>query len=194
MKLYKVNDIPGLYYTSRIPIVKDVIKNLDKINWLPITNSSNSRCVQHYGYKYNYKTSDISEKTDELPDFLCPYKIFLEGVCSEIDSKKDFNNYFNQCIVNNYNPGQGISKHIDNTSYGDIIGCYTLGSGCYMRFTNNNNNDDYIDVYVKPNSLYIMSGDARYKWKHEMIPAQYDVVESIKIPRGRRISLTFRNV
>ena len=45
---------------------------------------------------------------------------------------------FNQCIVNNYLSGQGISQHTDIKSYGDIIGCFTLGGGATMTFKNNN--------------------------------------------------------
>ena len=88
--------------------------------------------------------------------------------------------------------GQGISKHIDVTSYGGIIGCYTLNSGSIMNFRSPS--DDVVDVYVKPNSLYIMSGDARYKWTHEMPSCKNDVVNGMKILRDRRISVTFRNV
>jgi len=49
-------------------------------------------------------------------------------------------------------------------------------------------------LYVKPNSLYIMSGDARYVWTHELSPKKYDMSDGNKINRVRRISVTFRNV
>jgi len=39
-----------------------------------------------------------------------------------------------------------------------------------------------------------MSGDARYVWTHSMPSRKYDIVDDEKITRGRRISLTFRNV
>ena len=90
---------------------------------------------------------------------------------------------FNQCIINNYYKGQGISPHIDVTSYGGVIGCFTLGSGAIMKFSYG---DEDVEIYVKPNSVYIMSGDSRYKWKHSM-PVK-------KTRKDRRVSITFRNV
>jgi alkylated DNA repair dioxygenase AlkB len=50
------------------------------------------------------------------------------------------------------------------------------------------------EVYVAPDSLYIMSGEARYIWKHSMLSRKTDMVDGKRIKRGRRISLTFRNV
>jgi len=99
---------------------------------------------------------------------------------------------FNQIIVNNYESGQGISAHTDVKEYGEIIGCYTIGSGGTMRFTRKDGN--LYDLYVHPNSLYIMSGESRYEWKHEMASKKSDVVDGVKIPRGRRVSITFRCV
>lgn len=87
----------------------------------------------------------------------------------------------NQCIMNNYYKTQAISKHIDSRQFGSVIGCFTLGSPGTMRFTCE---DKSVDVIVEPNSLYIMSGDARYKWQHEMLRNKHD----------RHISITFRNV
>jgi len=61
------------------------------LNRQPLTTSKNSRKVQHYGYKYNYKTYNVNEKTDDIPECLIPYKNILSEMCS--------NTYnFNQCI------------------------------------------------------------------------------------------------
>lgn len=99
--------------------------------------------------------------------------------------------HFNQCIINNYKEGQGISPHIDYIDYGKVIGCFTLVSGAEMIFTL----DDYkYNLYVNSNSLYIMSGESRYKYKHSMSSKLYDIYKNKKIKRSRRISITFRNV
>ena len=39
-----------------------------------------------------------------------------------------------------------------------------------------------------------MSGDSRYKWKHEMRGLKTDTVDGKKIKRGVRTSITFRSV
>ena len=42
------------------------------------------------------------------------------------------------------------------------------------------NKDKTHDLYVKPNSLYIMSGDSRYLWTHEMMPKNMILLIIIK--------------
>ncbi len=182
-------NIPGLYY---IPDIKEntvnILKELDKKDWIHITNSKNGRRVQQYGYKYNYNTGNIKEKTEDIPEFIKPLQNLLSHICKElelIDEKSDFN----QCLINNYEIGQGISAHIDDKKFGPVIGCFTLLSGATMRFKHNNQSHD---IYVEPNSLYIMTGDSRYKWTHEMTTNKYDTQNKIK--RDRRVSITFRHV
>ncbi len=196
IEVEEYEEIPGLYYIDDIKEenVSQIIIELDKLQWKPLSNNRNSRLVQHYGYKYDYKTYNIREKCDDIPQFLITLKDFLTDIC--LDMNVINNNYvFNQCIVNNYLPGQSISQHIDDKSYGDVIGCFTLGGGATMIFKNKNkNNNNKINMYVKPNSLYIMSGDARYVWTHEMTKRKYDIIDNNKIKRSRRISVTFRNV
>jgi len=183
--------IPGLYYIDDIhEDTSDTVVELDRGGWVPLSNSPNSRLVQHFGFKYNYTTYQINEKCDPIPSFLMKYRDLLHDICLQlniIDSTYEFN----QCIVNNYTQGQGISAHIDVKKYGGVIGCFTIGSGATMIFEK-----DHVkkEIYVKPNSLYIMSGDARYIWRHSMTSRKSDLLENIKLDRGRRISLTFRHV
>ena len=146
----------------------------------PITNSPNSRKVLHYGYKYNYRTRSIYEKASAIP--LSILKL-LEYIPTSDDDNDD---YFNQCIINHYSPGQGISFHIDRISYGGTIACFTFildknGSSRTMYFKRGSK--EKIKVSTTDGSLYIMRNAARYEWKHGMINKQ-----------PRCISVTFRNV
>jgi len=187
----QVPEIEGLYYIDNVVTnADDIIGKLDASTWIPLSQSANSRMVQHYGYKYNYNTYSIKEKADDIPQYIEAIQSTLTQLCNKLNIT-DETYKFNQCIVNNYNPGQGISRHIDVTKYGHTIGCYTLGSGATMKFTRDGVS---IPLYVRPNSLYIMSGPSRYKWYHEMISAKYDKIDDVNVPRTRRISVTFRNV
>lgn len=184
------NKIIGLYYISDIGNILNAKAELDKETWIPLSNASNSRLVQHYGYKYNYSTSKITEKGQDFPDVITMFKNILTKNCLElgiIDSKY----VFNQCIVNKYLQNQGISQHIDVLAYGEVIGCFTIGHGASMTFTKDFEKEE---VHVEENSLYIMSDESRYKWKHGMCVRKYDNVDGIKIERGERISITFRMV
>ena len=206
--------VPGLYYIDNIPMdTSKLLKKLDRLPWIHVSNNSNSRLVQHYGYKYDYgkRTNRIDLKCDDFPRCIRILADFLEDICLElgITDNKYENKLtdksggdtrvpeFNQCIVNNYYTGQGIGPHIDVTSYGKVIGCFSIGSGTIMKFTYRDKSEE---IYIRPNSLYIMSGDSRYKWYHSMPARKKDILNNTNgcdpkvMERGRRISITFRNV
>ena len=183
-----VSGVSGLFYyeneidEKREKSLIDFLDEGDGQKWKKISDSKNSRKVQHYGYLYNYKTGKTKEKGEPIPDEF----EFLISILSEKFGKK-----FNQVIVNNYEEGQGISAHTDVKEYGDMIGCYTIGSGATMTFSKG---EKKCDLYVRSKSLYVMTGESRYEWKHEMASRKSDVVNDIKVKRGRRISITFRYV
>ncbi len=186
-----MDQVNGLYYIENVIDEKhadELISQLDIQPWIPITDSSKSRKVQHYGFKYNYKTGNVKDVADPIPDFMQTLLNDLSDICKT----KAIPSTFNQCIVNNYEVGQSISPHIDHRNYGPVIGCYTLNSGATMRFRKGN---EKVEIYVKPNSLYIMSEDARYNWTHEMTTHKFDTTtDHEKVKRDRRISITFRYV
>lgn len=175
-----IPDIPGLTYIPDF-ITQDeesaLIDNIDKQPWL----NDLKRRVQHYGYKYDYKARAVTDNAylGLLPEWIDP-------VAQKLPFKPD------QAIVNEYLPGQGISAHVDCVPcFNDTIASLSLRSGAMMQFTNGNEKQG---VYLKPGSLIILSGEARYKWTHGIPARKSDVVDGFKIGRGRRISLTFRNV
>jgi alkylated DNA repair dioxygenase AlkB len=152
-------------------------------NWVGVSTSKKARKVIQYGYTYSYAGGSL-RSTDPIPDI---YAISenLSRVSPELQ-----NWIPNQLIINQYLPGQGIAAHIDHTArFGDKIACVTIGSGIEIEFTRG---AEKKTIYVEPNSLYVMSGEARYKWKHEIIARRADLVDGKTIPRGTRVSLTYR--
>ena len=184
--------IPGLYYFKDVvsdELSKEITTYLSECNdWFPVGGASNSRQVIHYGYKYNYKSGDVTEKAKPFPT--CIVKL-LEIIKQVADFQSEKDAAFTQCLINKYEPNQGIAPHIDSLSYGRYICCFTLGSGANLTFTNYGKT---VDLYTEPNSLYIMSGEARYNWRHEMKKLKNDIVDGKKIPRGTRTSITFRSL
>ena len=53
-----------------------------------------------------------------------------------------------------------------------------------------------VDVLLSPGSLILMSGEARYRWKHEINRKQigFQVWEGEEIDQKRRISITLRKL
>ncbi|CAH2071952.1 unnamed protein product [Thlaspi arvense] len=106
---------------------------------------------------------------------------------------------FDQLIVNLYQPGEGICAHVDLLRFEDGIAIVSLESPCVMRFSpveEKEEDEGVVDVLLSPGSLILMSGDARYRWKHEINRKQigFQVWEGKEIDQKRRISITLRKL
>lgn len=190
---YTHKKIDGLYYIENIiDNPSELFELVNKSGWVSISAHPASRQVQHWGYTYDYKSRKINKLDLAVPDHIDNLSKKLQELALQLKLIPPTYT-FNQCIINNYNPGQGISPHIDLLGFSGVIGCFTICSGATMRFANLTDGETH-EIYIKPNSLYIMSGDSRYKWTHEMLHSKYDIIDSNKILRDRRISLTSRNV
>lgn len=147
------------------------------------------RRVQHYGWRYDYKARGITQdlRIGVLPDW-------LTGLCECLYAKGIFSHAPDQVIINEYQPGQGISAHVDCVPcFGDTIASLSLGSVCVMDFTHASTNEKQSQL-LEPRSLLVLSGDARYHWQHAISARKSDKWCRQTIPRARRISLTFRTV
>lgn len=165
-----------------------------KDNMSYVTNSYKSRKYKHYGFIYDYATNNINDETDAIPDTLTK----LIDIAEQYILDKQ---YFNQCIINHYLPGQGINKHYDNKKYGDHICSFTfnvdgtIGDICrVMSFINVDDKTQQVDVPTKSGSLYIMSDEVRYNWYHKMNARKSDKINGIKYIRSELFSITFRHV
>jgi alkylated DNA repair protein alkB family protein 7 len=84
-----------------------------------------------------------------------------------------------------------IDAHIDSvTASGGILAGLSLSSSCVM--TLKRENFEPIQILLRPRTLYVMQGDIRYEYTHE-IPANESLWGQEKIPRDRRISIMFRD-
>jgi len=156
-------------------------------DWFSVSSSENARQVLHFGYMYNYGSGG---KLEAAPEFSKDIAWLRSKIRETHLASAEF--ALNQCIVNKYLPGQGIAAHTDKNSFDDCICCVTIGSGATMEFTKNG--CDPVTLYTAPRSLYVMSGEARYDWKHGMKSRKSDVVNGEKRLRGTRFSLTYRTV
>jgi len=180
--------IPGLKYCSNY-LSEDEESNLLKIlseskELKPISHSKDSRNVIQYGYTYAYDRSGVT-KCEAIPE------VFKKLIDSERVTKILGKNYeFDQLIINQYLPGQGISPHIDHTKYfSDVIFCISIGSPVEVEFSATHKNHETA-IFVERRSAYAMTEDSRYKYKHSITPRKTDG-SSV---RGIRYSLTFRKV
>lgn len=163
----------------------DLLSTVDQQPWL----NDLKRRVQHYGYKYDYKARGVSRDSylGALPDWLEPFS-------ARLFNHEAFGQKPDQVIVNEYMSGQGISAHIDCIPcFSGSIASLSFGSAAMMQFSNSQT-EEKREYYLEPRSLIILSGEARYEWKHSIAARKSDVVNGFRVIRDRRVSLTFRNV
>ena len=153
---------------------RELIKKINEGKWL----NSLSRRVQHYGYLYDYRSTTVNKSLDPIPDWLDPIHDRL--IKEEIIVKP-----FEQLIINEYLPGQGIGKHSDSPVFGNTIISLSLGSPCQMIFKSKISDEEPIKINLQPRTLLMMQGPARYQWTHQIPGTKRD-------RHGTRISLTFR--
>lgn len=122
----------------------------------------------------------------------------------------------NHVLVNEYHAGQGIMPHTDGPAYLSRTATLSLGSSVMIQFTprpnyNNNKNvngNDPIQVLLEPGSLVVFEDAAYLDCCHSIddrvesdtvsehcVNAYQanDITKGGKVPRGYRISLTFRH-
>lgn len=157
----------AIVYDNLIPNHDELVKLIDSQEYSNVL----SRRTQHYGYEYNYKYPMLVP-TNPIPEFLLDLNKYLKSRISDLPM-------FDQVIINEYERGQKISKHIDHVKlFGDPIITVSLLSKATMRFKDSNESHD---VTLNPGSVAILSGYSRYNMTHEIIPVD-----------SRRISITFR--
>lgn len=147
------------------------------------------RRVQHYGYRYDYRVRTVSEGA-----YLGPLPDWLMGPGAQLKDAGWFQRLPDQVIVNEYEPGQGIGAHVDCVPcFSGTVASLSLLCSCAMRFQDRLSGKQLTHV-LAPRSLLILEGPARFDWTHAIPARKSDVFHDQRVPRGRRLSLTFRNV
>lgn len=176
--------IPGLIcVTDFLSEPSTLLGILDRMSW----RDDLSRRVQHYGWRYDYKSRRVIRDA-----YLGPLPDFLQDVAVELFTSGLMERVPDQAIVNEYLPGQGIAAHIDcEPCFGPEIATISLGDEYPMRFTNFLT-AEAIDVWLPVGSACIISGPARYEWRHEIAKRKSDHFSGARKMRKRRVSVTFR--
>ena len=127
-----------------------LLARIDSSEWLVDL----SRRVMHFGYKYDYTSRRLDEtaRIGPLPEWLAHLAHMVREAASE-EAKQllDRQRPFEQAIVNEYLPGQGIAPHIDRDCFGPVIATVSLGSAVNMDFCCESTGDEgsTSDEYVQ---------------------------------------------
>lgn len=179
--------IPGLRYDQNVidePLQRGIVQYFEDTpdQW---QTGPGGRMVRQYGRAYDYERRKIGKELPAPPDCIMELLALFRVVHPDLPVGD-----YNQCIVNRYLPGEGISAHTDHEAFGDGIACFTVGSGAVIEFVNTKTKDKRA-LYTTPGSLYVMTGESRYDWTHCMPARKNDIGYGA---RGTRYSITFRRL
>lgn len=182
--------VPGLRYLADWlgpDACGALLSDIDTAPW----STQLKRRVQHYGRRYDYGRRSVPADEQVAAPALPAWATHL-GARLVTDGLLD--RAAEQVIVNEYQPGQGISAHVDCVPcFGPVIAAISLGSGCQMDFTNPEDGTK-LAVPLAAGSLLIMAGSARYTWRHGIAARKSDPGAHGRVPRARRVSVTFRTL
>jgi alkylated DNA repair dioxygenase AlkB len=157
---------------------QELITHIDSGPW----DTEWRRRVQRYGLGYG--SSKRTVISDSFPDWLTP-------LASRVQYDAGFERFPENCVINEYLPGQGIAPHKDYSTFGPKVACVSLGSTVLLDFHAPDLKEKH-SILVPPRSLWIIQGDARDKWLHGISPRLFDLIQGQRKKRERRISITFR--
>lgn len=181
----------GLIYLPDFISMEESLKLIEYID-NQLWSSELNRRVQHYGYRYDYKTRNIDISSDVF-EIEQPFIGLLDTLTYEL-AELGLKSRPNQIIVNEYEVGQGITWHIDSEkSFDDNNFIISLLSDCLMKLEHKKTKEQ-LEVYLKKNSLLCLTKESRYDWKHTIPSTKSFAFNGEKILRARRLSLTCRYI
>ena len=208
--------IQGLYFDPSILIPQELADDL----W--------SEAIQRYFTKPNVNQIMLFERASEtisdgdhcnvrLPAFLLNLLVVISKLLRSILPNEIHDLLFlpserkraRQAILNLYNPGEGITAHVDLLKrYGDGIIGVSLHGGCVMQFGRvpdgmevdgygerpdqyaaQSDSTDTSNLYLPPRSIVVLTGDARYKWTHGIQQRRCDLVRQNDSPDSNSLRM-----
>ena len=148
-----------------------------------------SRRVQHYGYRYDYRARNSGQHLS-APAFPRWASVIADRLLPLFDGRRP-----EQCIVNEYRPGQGIGMHADHASFGPVVVSLSLGAAWSMHFRPRSLRpyergglaSDEV-VALPRRSALVLRSQARSSWMHGIDPA------ASTRQAETRVSATFRTL
>ena len=134
------------------------------------------RRVLQFGWHYSFETFKLTPAAP-MPEIFEPVR--TRAASAAAIAPEDFA----EVLVTEYRPGAGIGWHRDAPPFGIVAGV-SLAGMCRIRFQNGVGPEREIAaVELPPRSMYLLTGEARTKWKHTIPPT-----------KELRYSITFRTL
>ena len=192
-----VEGVPGLIY---VPGFVDAAEQEELLSLLDEgagwdVKTFEGRHMIHYGTEFAYSRGQIVG-AHTVPDT----GDVLTALVDRLVEGGAFPQRPNQTLACRYPPGGGIGYHVDRTDiFGDIVVGLSLVIPTRFGFKPVDPDDERrVILMMEPGSLYILSGQARFTWRHG-IPRKPRLYKRFRADPDayvgqHRISLTFRDI
>jgi alkylated DNA repair dioxygenase AlkB len=174
-----IPDICGLAYRPNYVTPAEESQLVAAIDGKP-WDTTWGRRRQPYGETYGQKEG----AAPPIPDWA---RWLIERLSSDGITHRPFD----QMLVNEYLPGQGIALHRDYRPFDRTVVSLSLLSPCVMDFYEPERKEK-ATLLLEPRSLLILSDEARYEWQHGIARRKTDRWRGRPVHRNRRLSVTFR--
>ncbi len=93
------------------------------------------------------------------------------------------------CSLIGYEKEGYITKHVDHPLVsGDTVAVISFNSPVVVNFYSEKGDEKHHKLFVPPRSMYVIKGEARYKWSHAILPDE-NTYQSQPFERGVRFAI-----
>ncbi len=179
-----VPDVPGLVYVENYVTREEEIELMAAIDSEPwLTDWQRRRQV--YGVSYGSAKATARDAA--------PFPHWLSWLTARVVRDGWLDGEVVNAVINDYLPGQGIGPHRDYPGFGPTVVAASLGAATVIELEKTGATAPVKKrLDVQPRSLWVLGGEARSDWLHEIAHRRSDIVGGGKRPRGRRLSVTLR--
>lgn len=147
-----------------------------------------NRKTTSFGWRYDFDDASFA-RTDAIPDWLLELRETAAAFANLGPHE------FVHVLLARYDPGAGIGWHRDRDVFEQVVGI-SLAAPATLRFRRRTDGGfDRANVEVAPRSAYLLSGQARWKWEHSIVPGQtlrFSITFRTLSEKGRRIAAANR--
>ncbi|RKO86893.1 hypothetical protein BDK51DRAFT_13671, partial [Blyttiomyces helicus] len=209
---------PSIHYIPDFITEAEAARLLVKVNAAPKPRwtTLRNRRLQNWGARVVSEKPGSAAIAETMPEWLDAVgkKIASLGVFADPTTPTPL--HPNQCLINEYHPGQGILPHEDGPAYLPVVATISLGGSCNLDFfrhrAETQSDGPDFSLHLRPNSLLILRDTAYTSFLHGIAEREVDLVgrdqvlnweeaglgvEEGEVEMGReatRVSLTFRVV
>jgi alkylated DNA repair dioxygenase AlkB len=193
----EIESVPGLYFTPEVLTEEQERDILVKVKAEPGKPVAQIHPAGEYGWPFRPSNGSLGPPLapDDSYGIMPPWLQEAWASCvaggnmpSSIPRQLP-----DHVLANTYPVGDGCRAHTDDTQCwtGFVVGL-SLGSGATMEFRRGAG--PVVRIFMPRRSMYVLTGPARWEFTHAVTAATHDDVDGVVIPRGERVSFTFRNI